>query len=109
MATVTHYFIVHNSCVGTYARVAMQHVRFPLLSALQNPPIPSKGITIILIAAHRFINRRFAAASDADGVLTPLIATATAHTYAYAVDIGHFLGQHRTRRIRAIKFEPASG
>jgi hypothetical protein len=77
----------------------------PLLSGIQHTPGLCKGITIIGITAHGFINRRFAATPDADGVFGLFIATAATHTNAQSVYVSDLLGMHRTGRLRAVKFK----
>jgi hypothetical protein len=62
----------------------------PLLSTLKNIFGICKGITIILITAHRFINRLFAAASDADGIFRPFITTPAIHTHSQAINVRDF-------------------
>jgi hypothetical protein len=81
----------------------------PLLSTLKNIFSICKGITIILITAHRFINRLFASASDADGIFRPFITAPAIHTHSQAINVRDLPGKYRSCCLWAIQFEPASG
>jgi len=81
----------------------------PLLLILYNLSVTCKGITIILITAHRFKNHTLSATSNADGIFGPFIAPAAAHAHTQAVNVGHLLRKYRTGRLRTVQFEPASG
>jgi len=63
----------------------------PLLPALQNTTGLRKGIAIIRITTHGFINRLFAAPPDADGVFGPFIATASPHTNPQTINVSNLL------------------
>jgi hypothetical protein len=81
----------------------------PLLQILYNLSVPCKGITIILITAHGFINRTFSATSDADGIFGPLITSTTPYAHAQAIYVSHLLRKYRTARLRAVQFESPYG